>query len=190
MTGIPPLTRLGALILALAAAAPVAAQKPLTIDQDASRVGFEATQMGVTVEGGFSDWDAELRIDEADPAASTARVVVRTASIDAGHGDTNAEVKRGNWLAVERFPEAVFESTAVTRRDDGSWLATGTLRIRDRTETVEVPFTVDKGADGARRITGSFTIKRATFNVGGGAWGDFDVVANEVRIVFDLHARV
>lgn len=178
--------RASAFALLMACSIPASAQQALEVDDARSEVGFSATQMGVTVKGGFSDWSADIMLDTETPANSTARVVVETASIDTGHRDTNTEVKRKNWLAVEQFPTAVFESSAVERLDDTRWRATGTLRIRDHREQVEVPFTMTETASG-RHIEGGFTIQRATFNIGGGAWGDFDVVANDVRIRFSLY---
>lgn len=165
---------------------PADAQKPLSVKTGDSEIAFEATQMGVTVRGGFSDWEADMAIDEANPEDSRARVVVRTASIDTGHSDTDREVKKKNWLAVEQFPEAVFEAEQVRRRDDGQWLAEGPLRIRDVSRDIEVPFALERLDDGRMRMEGGFSIKRADYDVGGGAWGDFDVVANEVRIDFTL----
>lgn len=172
--------------LLMACSIPATAQQPLAVDAARSEVGFAASQMGVTVEGGFSDWSADIVLDTETPANSSARVVVQTASIDTGHRDTNTEVKRKNWLAIEQFPTAVFESSKVERLDEGRWRAIGTLRIRDHRERVEVPFTMTE-TDTGRHIEGGFTIQRATFNVGGGAWGDFDVVANDVRIRFSLY---
>lgn len=182
--GLGRITGLCALTMALAI--PASAQQPLAVDQARSELGFSATQMGVTVKGGFSDWSADIALDMDNPANSSARVVVQTASINTGHSDTDQEVKRKNWLAVDQFPTAVFESSTVERLDDTRWRATGTLRIRDHREQVEVPFTMTE-TDSGRHIEGAFTIKRATFNVGGGAWGDFDVVANDVRIRFSLY---
>lgn len=167
---------------------PADAQKPLSVQQSGSEITFQVTQMGVTVRGGFSDWEADIAIDEAKPEDSSARLIVHTASIDTGHSDTDREVKKKNWLAVEQFPEAVFEAERVTRRGDGQWLAEGPLRIRDVSRDIEVPFTLERLDDDRLRMKGTFSIKRADYDVGGGAWGDFDVVANEVRIDFTLVA--
>ena len=41
-------------------------------------------------------------------------------------------------------------------------------------------------AAGASTATGSFTLKRLDFNVGGGDWGDPSIVANEVQVKFKL----
>ena len=176
-------------LFALFANAAAHAQTPLVIDKARSEVGFAATQMGVTVKGGFSEWSADIQLDTETPANSSARVVVETASIDTGHDDTDKEVKRKNWLAVEQFPTAVFESASVERIDAQQWRAQGSLRIRDHSEPVTVDFTMED-TDAGRHIQGGFTIQRATFNVGGGAWGDFDVVANDVRIQFSLYGAL
>lgn len=161
---------------------------PLEVSVDDSRIGFEFRQMGVTVRGGFESWDADIVLDDENVDASRARIVVKTDSIRTGHRDTDAEVRRPSWLDVERFPEAVFESESVRQLDDGRYEATGSLRIRDKEETVVVPFTMQEHDDGARELEGSFTIKRADFDVGGGMWGDFDVVANEIRVTFRMRA--
>lgn len=164
----------------------VSAAEPITIDADASAINFESTQMGVTIKGHFERWEASIRLDSDVPANSEARIVVHTDSIRTGHKDTDREVKKKDWLAVDAFPQAEFTADNVSADGNGGFIAEGTLRIRDQQETVAVPFTLSGDDTDRQVIDGSFTIQRAAFNVGGGAWGDFDVVANDVRIVFSL----
>lgn len=183
LTGLLPLFP-----ILLLAAIGAAAQEPLGIVVEDSRIEFESRQMGVAVRGHFDEWEAKILLDEEHPEASTARLVIQTDSIRTGHSDTDREVRGKNWLHVAQFPEATFVSDNVQRGDDGGYSATGTLRIRDREQEVTVPFTLSDGDGGNRELSGSFIIRRADFDVGGGMWGDFDVVANEVNVEFLLRS--
>jgi len=63
----------------------------------------------------------------------------------------------------------------------------GQLTIKGKTQDVIVPATfTQQGNVGV--FDGGFTIHRADFTIGEGAWAKFDTVANEVQIKFHITA--
>jgi polyisoprenoid-binding protein YceI len=63
----------------------------------------------------------------------------------------------------------------------------GQLSIKGKTQAVVVPATFTaQGISGV--FEGAFTIRRADFSIGEGAWAKFDIVANDVQIKFRITA--
>ena len=79
------------------------------VDAAHSRVGFAAKHaMVTTVRGQFSDFTAELHLDEDSVANSTARIEIRTASLDTGNAQRDEHVRNSDFLDVEQFPTITF----------------------------------------------------------------------------------
>jgi polyisoprenoid-binding protein YceI len=152
-----------------------------------SRITFTSRQMGVPVDGGFSRFTARLHFDPAAPAAAAARIEIQLASIDTGSAEANAEVVGKEWLDVQAFPTAVFESSGVTALGGDRFAAAGRLTIKGKTRNLNAPFSfLELGGQGV--FDGEFVIRRLDFGIGEGAWSDLDTVADEVRVRFHLVA--
>jgi len=154
---------------------------------DRSSVGFTFSQMGVSVDGGFSRVDATMAFDPAKPVAASARVVVHVASIDAGSDEANDMVKEKPWFDAGRFPTARFVSERVQPLGGNRFQVSGTLTLKGRTRPVSAPFTVTR-VSGHDVFDGSFAINRLDYGIGEGEWSDIATVANAIRIRFHLVA--
>jgi polyisoprenoid-binding protein YceI len=151
------------------------------IQADKSKLAFVSKQMGVPVEGEFRKFAVQMSFDPARPEAGKAQIEIDMASVDAGSAEANEEVVGKNWFNVKQFPKAGFVSSSVKALGGNKFEVAGKLTIRDKTRDVTAPFTMTpQGANS--QFDGSFTIKRADFGIGQGAWADFDTVANEVQI--------
>jgi polyisoprenoid-binding protein YceI len=171
-----PLIFAGLVSSCAAAAAEIGA-----IQLEKSRIAFVSKQMGVPVDGEFKKFAIQLSFDPAKPESGRAQIDIDMASIDAGSAEANEEVVGKNWFNVKQFPKAGFVSGGVKPLGGGKYEVAGKLTIRDKTHDAIAPFTMT--AQGANvQFDGSFTIKRADFGIGQGAWADFDTVANEVQI--------
>lgn len=174
---------------ALAAAMPLAAHAAdyTQLQTARSKVGFSFTQMGVTLDGHFERFDGELRFDPAAPESARAVVEVELASIRTGMPDADDEVAGRSWFNIGEFPRARFESSSVKALGGERFEVSGALTIKGRSLPVVVPasFAV---RDGVGVFEGEFVIRRGDFAVGEGAWAHFDVVANEVRVRYQISA--
>ena len=157
------------------------------IQADKSRLAFVSKQMGVPVEGEFRKFAVQMSFDPAKPEAGKAQIEIDMASIDAGSAEANEEVVGKNWFNVKQFPKASFVSSSVKALGGNKFEVAGKLTIRDKTRDVAAPFTMAQQGANAQ-FEGTFTIKRADFGIGQGAWADFDTVANEVQIKFKFVA--
>ncbi|HZP15047.1 MAG TPA: YceI family protein [Nocardioides sp.] len=118
---------------------------PLTgdydIDPNHSRVGFSAKHaMVTTVHGQFLDFTADVHLDADHVENSTARVEIKTASLDTGNADRDAHVRNSDFLDVEKFPTISFVSTGAEQSSDDDFVLHGDLTIKGITKPLSIEF--------------------------------------------------
>lgn len=141
------------------------------IDPAHSRVGFTARHaMVTTVRGQFGEFRGTARIDEENPTASTAEIVIQADSFESSQEQRDGHVRGEDFLNVEVYPEITFRSTRVEKAGADLWRISGDLTIRDITAPVTVDFTfggLAKDPFGNIRagFEGSTTINRTDFGI-------------------------
>ena len=159
------------------------------VDNGHSHLGFIANQSGGDFEGQFDRFTAQIAFAENDLAGSHFDVQVDTASVSTGDDERDSALRSSDLFDVEHYPRAHFVSTRFTRKAAGQYEAAGKLTIRDVTRDVVVPFSFASGNEGGKPVAtlkGGVTLNRLDYGVGQGDWQDTTMVANEVRVKFDL----
>jgi len=111
------------------------------IDPSHSRLGFAAKHAMVsTVRGQFTDFTAEVHLDEENVANSTAKVTIKAASIATGNGDRDNHLRNSDFFEVETYPELSFVSTSAERKSDDEFVLHGDLTIKGVTKPVSIEF--------------------------------------------------
>jgi len=174
--------------LAFAALIPVAHAVEYTqVQPEKSAVNFVYKQMGVAVDGKFKKFSSQLSFDPAKPTAAKASFDVDLASVDTGAAEGDQEVAGKPWFNTKAFPTAKFVSGGVKALGGNKYEVAGQLTIKGKTQDVVIPATFTaQGNTGV--FDGAFTIRRADFTIGEGAWAKFDIVANDVQIKFHITA--
>lgn len=150
-----------------------------------SLLGFTFKQMGVPVQGQFRNWSAQVAFDPAKPQAARIQLTIDMKSVAFGAPEAEAEVVKPDWFDVAAHPKATFESRGVQAQGGGRYQVAGTLTIRGQAQPVTVPVTLaQQGSTGS--ASGSFTIKRLDYKIGGGDWADPALVANDVQVNFKI----
>lgn len=177
-----------AFALAFAALLPAAHAVEYTqVQADKSAINFVYKQMGVAVDGKFKKFSSQLNFDPAKPTAAKASFDVELASVDTGAPEGDEEVAGKPWFNTKAFPTAKFVSGIVKPLGGNKYEVAGQLTIKGKTQDVIVPATFTaQGNSGV--FDGAFTIRRADFSIGEGAWAKFDIVANDVQIKFRITA--
>jgi polyisoprenoid-binding protein YceI len=157
------------------------------IQTDKSTLDFVYKQMGVSVDGSFKKFAAQLSFDPAKLSTAKAALDLYVTSIDTGFDEGNEEVASKAWFNAKAFPRAKFESTSFKALGGNRYEVTGKMSIKGRTQTVTAPFTLNQQGSNAI-VDGAFVLKRADFAIGEGAWSDFGTVANEIQIKFHFTA--
>lgn len=166
--------------LILAALAIPAFAADYSIDDDHSFAVFKVQHMGAGyTHGRFDAVAGELSFDEANPAASKVKVVVKTDSISTGVPKMEAHLKSPEILDAVQFPTLEFVSKSWAKAGEG-YEITGDLTIHGVTKTITAKAV--KTGTGTnpwtkKALVGfetSFDIKRADYGVtyGPGAIGE------------------
>lgn len=171
----------GALTLAFTPA--VMAQQKLQISQ--SDISFTSKQMGVPVEGHFRKFDAQLNFDPVKPETSSIAFVIDTGSATLGAKESEAEVAKAAWFNVAQFPQAKFTSSKVAGLGGGRFEVSGKLTIKGNSRDILIPVTLTQSG-ASTQASGSFVLKRLSYQIGDGEWSDTSLVADEVLVKFRL----
>ncbi len=149
---------------------------------DKSEIRFVSKQMGVSVEGRFRKWKANVDFRPEDLAHSAAEFEIELASIDLASEESEAEVKGPLWFDAVKFPVARFQSSSVRDLGGGRYEVAGKLALKGTVRDVVVPVTLRKDAAGNSVAEGQFTVKRLDFGIGQGLWADTGTVADGVTV--------
>ncbi|MDI2127686.1 YceI family protein [Yinghuangia seranimata] len=170
-----------------------------TIDPTHSRLGFWARHAMVTkVRGSFDEFEGTAYLDGRDPTQSTARVVIRAASVDTRNDQRDGHLRTNDFLDAPNFPEITFTSTGAAVLGPSTYRLTGELSIKG----VPHALSVDLEYAGAARdpfgnlrvgFEGSSVISRkdfgmtwnATLETGGVLVGDKITIELEISAVKD-----
>jgi len=154
-----------------------------------SSVTFSYKQMGVSVDGRFKKFAAQVSFDPAKAEQAKAQLEVDLASVDTGSAEADQEVASKSWFNTAAFPKAQFVAKQIQQTAPHQYEVHGTLSIKGLTREVKFPMKhTAQGKDGL--LTGSFTMKRADYTIGEGMWSKFDVVANDIQVQFSITAQL
>ncbi|UXX83006.1 cytochrome b/b6 domain-containing protein [Roseovarius pelagicus] len=146
---------------------------------------IEIVQMGSQINGQFADWTADITYDGSDEPGTRGSVEVTVSIPSLTLGSVTEQAMGADFLDAANHPTATF--TAALKRDaEAGLVADGTLRIRDQTMPLRIPF--DLQIDDATAVAqGSAGVDRRDYNIGQ-SMSDEDSLGFGVEIRFDLTA--
>ncbi|MEU1072619.1 MULTISPECIES: YceI family protein [unclassified Streptomyces] len=167
-----------------------------TIDPAHSSIGFTVRHAMVTnVRGSFAEHEGTLVLDGTDPAASSAVIEVRIASVDTGIADRDAHLRSADFFDAERFPLMTFRSTEAQQLGGDKYRVVGDLTIKDVTRPLAIDLEFNGSATdpyGNQRVgfEGSADILRSDWGLTWNAALETGgvVVSDKVRLTFDISA--
>ncbi|MFC8508945.1 YceI family protein [Streptomyces sp. NPDC057411] len=110
-----------------------------TIDPAHSSIGFTVRHAMVTnVRGTFAEHEGALKLDGSNPAASSASIDVKIASIDTGIADRDGHLRSGDFFDAEKFPTMSFRSTEAEQLGGDKYRIKGDLTIKDVTKPLSI----------------------------------------------------
>lgn len=177
--------RLALTLLAAACSIATLSAHAQQVDPGASELVFVTEQMGVLVEGRVQQWAAQVALDPRKPEAGQVGLRLRMDSVAFDAPELTAEAQRAVWLDTAKYPQALFQSTAIREAGSGLYEMIGRLTLKGQTHEVTVPVSLTQsGASGT--ATGSFMLQRSDFRIGEGEATDPSLVAREVQVRFRL----
>ncbi len=128
-----------AVLLAIVAAAPAAAQQVWEIDGVHSEVSFRIRHLVSQVRGSFRDFSVRVETNEANPAASQVSFTIQAASIDTGNADRDKHLRSADFFDVEKFPTITFVSSKIVPKGNNRFEVTGTLTMHGVAREITLP---------------------------------------------------
>ncbi|GLF98936.1 YceI family protein [Streptomyces yaizuensis] len=166
------------------------------IDPAHSSIGFTVRHAMVTnVRGTFTEHEGTLKLNGADPAASSAAIDVKIASIDTGIADRDTHLRSGDFFDTAQFPTMAFRSTTAEQLGGDKYRVTGDLTIKDVTRPLAIDLEFNGAATdvyGNERVgfEGSAEILRSEWGLTWNAALETGgvMVSDKVKLVFDISA--
>ncbi|WP_158702937.1 YceI family protein [Allosphingosinicella vermicomposti] len=119
------------------------------LDKSHVKIVWGVSHMGFsTYYGEFTDFDAQLTLDGANPENSKLNVTIDVDSVDTHDDALDGHLKKADFFDVEKFPKATFTSTKVERTGPTTATVTGDLNLHGVTKPVTLAVTLNKAADG------------------------------------------
>ena len=158
-----------------------------TVDYKKSRVGFTVNWSGEPFSATFNRWNADIDFDPEDLAHAHASVTIDLASEASDEPDFDSGLKGAQGFETSHFPTARFATKGFTRKSDTTYVAVGTLTIRNISHEIALPFTLAISGQTAH-MTGTAHVVRTDFGVGQGDWASSTPVSHDVTVSIDLTA--
>lgn len=164
------------------------------LDPGHSAVNFRVRHLGISwVNGEFRSWTADIVFDPANPTAGSVTARIQTASVSTNHERRDADIRSGNYLAVDSFPEMTFVSRRIERVDATRLRVHGDLTLRGVTRSVTLETEMSAVMSGTRQRRIAFTattaFNRHDFGVTMNRLVEgAQVVGDEIRITIDIEA--
>ncbi|MGW4160839.1 YceI family protein [Streptomyces sp. NPDC004788] len=167
-----------------------------TIDPAHSSIGFTVRHAMVTnVRGTFAEHEGSLKLNGAEPAASSAAIDVKIASIDTGIADRDGHLRSGDFFDADAFPLMSFRSTEAAHLGGDKYRIKGDLTIKDVTKPLAIDLEFNGTATdvyGNERVgfEGSAEILRSDWGLTWNAALETGgvMVSDKVKLNFDISA--
>lgn len=139
------------------------------LDPAHTTIEFEARHLMVAkVRGHFGEFEGVIHVAE-DPAASSAEVTIKAASIDTRVQQRDDHLRSPDFLDAAGHPELTFRSTAFEHVGEGDWRLRGDLTIRGVTR--EVVLDTEYSGTGTDPWGGTRAFFSATTTIDREQWG-------------------
>ncbi len=152
------------------APADAAAPREIALSPANASVAFSASKITASHEGSFGQFTGVARVDPTAIGNSSVSVEIQMASVTTDNGRLTQHLLTDDFFAIEQFPTATFESTAITEADPANTpggathVITGTLTLRGQTRAISFPATVSLSED-AFVANAEFSINRQDFGI-------------------------
>lgn len=113
------------------------------VDATHSSIDFSVRHMMIAnVKGTFHQFEAAVEADPQDLTTADIRFTVDLSSVDTRNADRDNHLKTADFFDVEQFPQLVFQSTSIAKKDEGEYAVTGDLTLHGvtKSETFTVTF--------------------------------------------------
>lgn len=111
------------------------------VDKSHSSATFKVRHIMANVTGQFRNFDGTIKVDRANPSASSVEFTIDAASIDTGNENRDKHLRSADFFDVEKFPAITFRSTSVKAKSATEFDVTGDFTMHGVTKRITLPVT-------------------------------------------------
>lgn len=158
-------------------------EKPMRPVDCGSNVNFSIKNFGISVNGSFKGLEGMVLFDPDNPDQSQIDVSVDASTVNTGLGIRDKHLKGKDYFNARDYPRIRFRSVKVDRSTNGNnYQVKGMLTIKSVTREIIFPFHVTP-RDGGILFTGSFSLNRRDYGIGGSSISLSDNLAVSLQIL-------
>lgn len=165
-----------------------ALSEPFAIDPGASSIGFVGSKVTGKHEGKFSGFSGTITLADGKPEGGKITVEIDLSTVKTEEEKLDAHLKSKDFFDVEKYPKAVFTSTAITVDGDrgGTHTITGDLDLHGVKKSIVFPAKIQVTPDGVTG-TAELSINRKDFKIEYPGMAN-DLIRDEVVIKLSMKA--
>jgi polyisoprenoid-binding protein YceI len=134
-----------------------------------SSVTFNIKNAGLTVEGRFNTFNANITYVKEQPEKSKFEGSIQTGSINTGIPSRDRHLKKAEYFDVANYSQITFTSSSVKSLGNNKLQINGSLTIKKTTRPIQMIVAV-KYVSGNPVFSTSLKLNRRDFGVGGSSW--------------------
>ncbi len=171
----------------------LAQQEKWDIDPAHSSITFDIRHTFAVVRGVFLDFSGTVVFDPDAKMLHKCDFEVQVDSVNTHITQRDDHLRTPDFFDAARYPTMRFDTTEIKKRADNQYAVTGTLTIKDVSQTITVPVTFlgvrDNPLNPKQQVAGfetEFSIDRLAYHVGSGKFYDMGVVGKDVSVMVSL----
>ncbi len=129
------------------------------------KITFKIKNAGITVDGSFSDLQADIKFDPNNLDKSVLKASVGVASIKTGINKRDRDLQMRKYFYVDKYPRIMMTSKKIKHITGDQYKGTFELTIKGVTKNIEIPFTYNE-KDNLGTFNGEFRVNRRDYGVG------------------------
>lgn len=161
------------------------------VDATQSSLAFSGAHADAPFQGVFDKWEAVIEFDPTDLAHSSIEVIVDMRSARTGNPVYDGTLPTFDWLNIKNFAQAQFKTDRIEGKSKGTYVAIGTLTLRDKTLPLEIPFQISTSDSSSAEITATanVTIDRLAYDIGKESDPEAKWVSREITLDVKIWAK-
>lgn len=148
-----------------------------------SSITFSIKNAGLTVNGSFGGPDATIVFEGEKPSGNKIDATLDVKSISTGIAARDNHLKKAEYFDAAAYPKIRMTASLFSKQGPGKYTGYFSLSLKNTTRAISVPFEFRESGSQAT-FTGSFTINRRDFDVGGSSW----IMGDEVKVTIVVTA--
>ncbi|WP_340075857.1 YceI family protein [Leptobacterium sp. I13] len=110
------------------------------LDKGHTYIGFDVERFMVgEVTGRFNEFSGTINMEGDDISTLNMEIKIATSSLDTNNEVRDGHLKGENWLDTESYPEIIFKSKEVLKKDNENYIIKGDMTIHGVTNEIEFP---------------------------------------------------